>query len=354
MSETKLHENSSSFDDEDINQVPRIGNEIDTFDDWNEKKLVERDGSPSFQPAGWTPPDEWLARFIDSYTGEHSGETLPPGADVVRTALAVFTMNEEDSLVYLKGFLQEFHNDYTINTDFQQYIRDLVLGHEHCQLSYSDWAYETSRVAGVCDNWSPYAEVRAVLLPYDDPGMACETLRAYVIASFWTIVGTFVNVCEYHRVDTGGVADSVNSLQPTSARYRFPRFPRPAVDGPDGPWGGRHSSRLGFDHLWSALHPQPRALDEQRAAHGNAHDLYRHWLHHRTAVSPHAHVLRPAVGRIRLHAAPCSCKSRFRIRFRWNVATGSGLSHPSRLAQLTSYPCSQQDFDQFGEQKGGR
>ncbi|KAF3987056.1 hypothetical protein FT663_04611 [Candidozyma haemuli var. vulneris] len=41
--------------------------------------------------------------------------------------------------------------------------------------------------------WSPYAEVRAVTDPYDDPDTPCETFRVYLIGIIWIVLGTFIN-----------------------------------------------------------------------------------------------------------------------------------------------------------------
>lgn len=187
-------ESPSSFDDA-IQAMPRVGDDGEIYNDVAEKKIdhdVNSEGE-------FVPPEEWIVRFIENYSGQHTGETLPPGSDPDRTARAVFTMNETDGVAFLKEFYDEMKTDYTFDLKYAQHIRDLCLGHEHCNMEYSDWAYETARVAGTCDNWSPYAEVRAVLLPYDDVNMPCETPRAYILGTFWVAAATLVNTCEYPR-----------------------------------------------------------------------------------------------------------------------------------------------------------
>jgi hypothetical protein len=76
-------------------------------------------------------------------------------------------------------------------------VRELIQGHESCGMEQGEWAYEVCKRAGLCHNWSPYAEVRAVTLPYDDPDEACESFRAYLLGYFWVCVCTMVNTCEY-------------------------------------------------------------------------------------------------------------------------------------------------------------
>lgn len=147
--------------------------------------------------AGWTVPDEWIARFIDEYTGEHGGksETLPPGSDPERTARAVLTFHEEEAKKLLEDRVNATDYDYNFDTAMMERIKMLIQGPEACGYEYNDWAYITSKTAGYIHNWSPYVEVRSVTLPYDDPEEPCETFRAYFLGFFWVIVVTAVNTC---------------------------------------------------------------------------------------------------------------------------------------------------------------
>lgn len=144
----------------------------------------------------WAPPEEWLVRFKEGYTGQHGGETLPPGSDPDRVAEAVFTMNEEKSVEFLRSVIRNHADDYSFDTVLMHRCKDLVGGNQACEMEEGDWAYETCRTAGMIDNWSPYAEVRAVTLPYDDVDEACETFRAYLLGLFWVCVCTAINTCE--------------------------------------------------------------------------------------------------------------------------------------------------------------
>lgn len=147
--------------------------------------------------AYWVPPEEWLIRLKDGYTGQHGGETLPPGSDPDRVAEAILTMNEEQSVEYLETVIVDHAHDYSFDTVLMQRIKELVRGSEACGLDADDWAYETCKTAGMINNWSPYTEVRAVTIPYDDPGEACESFRAYFLGMFWVCVCTAVNTCKF-------------------------------------------------------------------------------------------------------------------------------------------------------------
>lgn len=172
------------------NLQPLEHSKYDDFDTpIDEKKAID----PSVSPDHWAPPKEWLERFKEEYTGQHSGETLPPGADPDEVAVAILTMSEDQSVDILKSIIESHYQDYTFDTVLMQRIKNLVEGNQACGMEYGEWAYQTSRVAGLVDNWSPYAEVRAVTLPYDDPDEPCETIRAYVLGLFWVCVCTAVN-----------------------------------------------------------------------------------------------------------------------------------------------------------------
>lgn len=181
----------------------RITTELDTplAEDNNEKKLDSHDDVQDEKVdtnAGWVVPEEWIARFIDEYTGEHSGksETLPPGSDPELTARAVMTFHEEEAKKLLEERVNARDYDYNFDTVMMERLKMLIQGPEACGYEYADWAYITSKTAGYIHNWSPYVEVRSVTLPYDDPAEPCETFRAYFLGFFWVIVVTAVNTCE--------------------------------------------------------------------------------------------------------------------------------------------------------------
>ncbi|KAH9894500.1 oligopeptide transporter 2 [Xylariomycetidae sp. FL2044] len=144
--------------------------------------------SPSF------PPAEWVERLKAEYEGQHGGqsETLPPGCDPDRMAHAVLTLAEEEAVETLKDLLENSRDDYTIDQSMLARVRELLQGYKVCDMERGEWAYEVCKRAGLCHNWSPYVEVRAVTLPYDDDEV-CETFRAYVLGFFWVCVCTLIN-----------------------------------------------------------------------------------------------------------------------------------------------------------------
>lgn len=191
-----------------------------------DSKTIDVHEKSDASSAQWVPPEEWVLRLIDEYSGRHGGdtETLPPGSDVNRVAAAIFSMNEEESVKILKSLIESQQQDYTFDHVQMHHIKQLVEGNEACEMDHGEWAYETCKTAGLMHNWSPYAEVRAVTLPYDDPDEPCESFRAYVLGFFWVCVCTAVNTCEPLCWSRGWslMADSQQFLALASQVYPFP------------------------------------------------------------------------------------------------------------------------------------
>jgi hypothetical protein len=111
-------------------------------------------------PDQWTPPAEWLERLKDEYSGRHKGETLPPGCDPDRFAVAILTMNEEEAVECLTGIIENLHSDFTFDKVQADRIRELLAGHGACGLDEAEWTYQICKTAGIMHNWSAYLEVR--------------------------------------------------------------------------------------------------------------------------------------------------------------------------------------------------
>ncbi|KAK8090489.1 OPT-domain-containing protein [Apiospora hydei] len=173
--------------------------------DYEEKK--GRTESPAL-----FPPAEWLDRLKAEYTGDHGGEALPAGADPDRMVECVLTLNEEESIQVLKELLETQKEDYSIDRQMMARLSELVEGCEACGMEQGEWAYEVCKRAGLYHNWSPYTEIRAVTLPYDDPDEACESLRAYFLGFFWVCVCTAINTFFAPRQPGISIPNSVVQL----------------------------------------------------------------------------------------------------------------------------------------------
>lgn len=179
-----------------IDQVP--ADEIGRDKPAKLESVVEYDEKTNhLDPSEDSPPSEWLERLKAEYTGQHDGETLPAGCDPDRMARAVLTLSEAEAAQYLEQMLVEQKDDYTIDQRMLARVRELLRGYKGCGMEQGEWSYELCKRAGLCYNWSPYAEVRAVTLPYDDPEEACESFRAYFLGYFWVCVCTLINTCGF-------------------------------------------------------------------------------------------------------------------------------------------------------------
>lgn len=79
-------------------------------------------------------------------------------------------------------------------------------------LNVVDWALQVKMEAGLIAFHLPYPEVRAVVDPYDDPTLPAETLRVYIIALFWTLVGSTINNFFVHRLPSITLSSSTVQL----------------------------------------------------------------------------------------------------------------------------------------------
>ncbi|ORX40798.1 OPT oligopeptide transporter protein-domain-containing protein [Kockovaella imperatae] len=157
-------------------------------------------------------PQDWYERLKDEYSGHHELESLPPGCDPDRFAVAIFTMDENQSAECLANILNNLHNDYTFDLTQVARMRELIAGPESCGLAHEEWAYQVCKMAGIFHNWSAYLEVRAVTLPYDNVEEPCETFRAYLVGFFWVLVMTAVNTFFAPRQPGIGIPNQVAQL----------------------------------------------------------------------------------------------------------------------------------------------
>lgn len=99
----------------------------------------------------------------------------------------------EDALVHLEESLVHHKGDANFPDDIYHLIENLVQGQEASGLQEVDWEFQCKLEAGLIAFHSPYPEIRAVTDPIDDPNIPIETIRAYILATMWTIIGAGVN-----------------------------------------------------------------------------------------------------------------------------------------------------------------
>ncbi|GMM37617.1 hypothetical protein DASC09_049420 [Saccharomycopsis crataegensis] len=109
----------------------------------------------------------------------------------------------KESLVYHEG-------DPNFPIEDFQLIGELAQGLENnTNMSPEDWAFQTKMLATLNEFHSPYPEVRAISSPLDDPTLPVETIRAYFLGFFWTIIGTAINEFFTHRQPAITITSSV-------------------------------------------------------------------------------------------------------------------------------------------------
>jgi len=232
------------------------------------------------EASGWTPPEEWLERLKEEYSGRGEYESLPPGGDLDRFALAIFTMGVEHSVDCLHGILNNLQNDYTFDQVQAARMRVLVQGHEVSGLDYDEWAYQVCKMAGIYHNWSAYLEVRSCTLPYDDVDEPCETFRAYLVGFFWVIVMTGVNTCQWRTVPHPPERKLTSlSLRPSSARYLHPQPSLPAALRSLRSRSGLHLAQVEHPHVRPHLQSEPLDAMERQGAAVHHHPLLRRLVH---------------------------------------------------------------------------
>lgn len=101
-------------------------------------------------------------------------------------------LSVEDCTQILKELLDEHKYDYNFAAAQRLKLEKLLLGPQDGQ-STDEWTLEMKTEAAINKFYSPYPEVRAVTTPFDDPTMACETFRAYLLGLTWACVAQFVN-----------------------------------------------------------------------------------------------------------------------------------------------------------------
>lgn len=108
-------------------------------------------------------------------------------------------MSTCDAVSHLRDILKEYAADANFPLPVYERMESLVEGAEYCNLSPAEWSFQCKLEAGLVMFHSPYPEIRGVTDPIDDPSIPVETIRAYILGFFWTIIGAGVNEFFMHR-----------------------------------------------------------------------------------------------------------------------------------------------------------
>ncbi|KAF3986162.1 hypothetical protein FT663_04996 [Candidozyma haemuli var. vulneris] len=157
-----------------------------------------------------------------NYENLENFEDLPATAAFILEKIEHLSAAESE--VILKDFLEEHDGDINVSIEDYDFVKTLVdypgketsgkvnfnnsssdekqeaVVREHSLSSEEsgatnkifDWDLQIRTEAALVAYWSPYAEVRAVTDPFDDPETPCETFRVYVIGIIWVVLGTVI------------------------------------------------------------------------------------------------------------------------------------------------------------------
>ena len=132
-------------------------------------------------------------------------------------------MSIPDALEILKTVVIEHNNDPNFPPEDYEMIQNLVENnpvHSEDSESYTNLEDEKFPVdqeriyniklhAVLNEYFSPYPEVRAVTSPVDDENAPVETIRSYLVAFIWVIIGSGVNEFFSHRMPSITLTSSV-------------------------------------------------------------------------------------------------------------------------------------------------
>ncbi|KAK9454994.1 OPT oligopeptide transporter protein-domain-containing protein [Dipodascopsis uninucleata] len=109
------------------------------------------------------------------------------------------TLNASEAYDILTEALEYHKTDINFPEETLARMRILVAGEQAYGQGPEIYNLDLRLEAVLMKHHSPYPEVRSVCSPTDDPSIPTETFRAYVIGTFWVIVGTFINQLIYFR-----------------------------------------------------------------------------------------------------------------------------------------------------------
>lgn len=126
-------------------------------------------------------------------------------------------LDVEQALAILRDVLVEHAADVNFPSSDLRLIEQLVATIPNDDKLFklnkdSFWEAQVRSEAALIAFHSPYPEVRAIVDPVDDPSMPAETFRVYVIALFWTVVGSTINNFFIHRLPQISLSTSTVQL----------------------------------------------------------------------------------------------------------------------------------------------
>lgn len=161
---------------------------------------------------GQTITPEMRRKVAELYGRKAEQDEIAPRADVTAILDRIISMADEEAVEVLLE-AAEFHKD---DPNFPSYtmdkIRRLVQGAKVADVDIADWSFEVRTEACMIRYHSPYAEVRSVTLPIDDPDLPVETIRSYFLGLVFMSGATALNTFFSPRQPTILITSNVLQL----------------------------------------------------------------------------------------------------------------------------------------------
>ncbi|KAK9459711.1 OPT oligopeptide transporter protein-domain-containing protein [Lipomyces oligophaga] len=146
----------------------------------------------------------------------NTGGTLEDDFFAEKTSVFLYdkfsTLSLKEALKILQRCHDEHYDDLNFPKDLLKRIELILAGPEAYGSSEKSYELDARLEATIIKFHSPYPEVQAVTDPFDDPTIACETMRVYVLGMFWVAIGSFVNEFFAERQPRLNLASTVLQL----------------------------------------------------------------------------------------------------------------------------------------------
>lgn len=136
---------------------------------------------------------ELVGNAIQASFGRQENDSGQFEPDIEYILEKMTTLSYERSIEILEQTVRDHDNDPNLPDHTLQLIKQLLLGPKAAGVDEDTYFWTVRTNAALIYFHSPYAEVRAVTDPYDDPSAPALTIRAYFLGLAWMCISTAVN-----------------------------------------------------------------------------------------------------------------------------------------------------------------
>lgn len=165
-------------------------------DDLGIENITEKhpDGTETINAARLTPEMHSLVgSAIQASFGRQENDSGQFEPDIEYIIERMATLSHEDAMEILRHTVDDHYNDPNFPGHTLDLIKRLLAGPKAADLDPETYVWTVRTNAALIHFHSPYAEVRAVTDPYDNPDAPSLTIRAYFLGLAWMCISTVVN-----------------------------------------------------------------------------------------------------------------------------------------------------------------